>query len=78
MSLALLTFSLFSTLALVLKDLLLTYDGTVDVTAIEKGSNENNVVDFSALFALLGDAGGSKEKVDSVVVAIGGADTESW
>lgn len=65
---AVLTFSLFS--ARDLKDLWPTY-GSFDETAA--GSNEKCVVDFSALRALRGDGGGSKEKDDSVVVPMGGA-----
>lgn len=64
-----LTFSLFSTPALDLKDLLPTYGGS-----FEDASKEKRVVDFSALLALRGEGGGSKLKDDSVVVApIGGA-----
>lgn len=63
------TFSLFSTPALDLKDLLLTYGGSFEVA-----SKEKRVDDFSALLALRGEGGGSKLKDDSVVVApIGGA-----
>lgn len=66
---AVLTFSLFSTLALVLNDLWPTC-GSFDAT----GSNEKCVVDFSALLAERGEGGGSKEKEDSVVdTPIGGA-----
>ena len=67
-------FSLSSVFVLVLKDLLLTC-GSFDApptTAV--GSNEKCVVDFSALLALRGLGGGSKEKDDSVVVdPMGGA-----
>lgn len=63
------TFSLFSAPDLDLKDLLLTYGGS-----LEDASKEKRVEDFSALLALRGEGGGSKEKDDSVVVApIGGA-----